>query len=98
MIKQVQRCLHRLDEIALKPNPLTEVDFLELLIESEKQQAEPGWKHRVKYLESAKEQAVMLKNLQAKDVVAKMEAEQDPRGKPRSVSWYSRFKYWVGSS
>lgn len=76
MIKQVQRCLHRLDEISLKPNPLAEGDFLELLIESEKQQAKPGWKHRVKYYESAKEQAVMLQCLQAKDVVANLEAEQ----------------------
>ena len=95
MIKQVQRCLHRLDEIALKPNPLTEVDFLDLLIESEKQQADPGWLHRVRYYESAKEQAVMLQHLQAEDVVADLDAEQD---NPQYTSWYARFKYWVGWS
>lgn len=33
---RVRESLHRLDEIALKPNPLTEVQYIELLIETEK--------------------------------------------------------------
>ena len=96
MIKQVQRCLGRLHKIALKPNPLTEVDFLDLLIESEKQQADPGWSHRVKYYESAKQQAVMLQRLQTKEVVAALDSEQESQEKPRHKSWYARFKYWLG--
>ena len=60
MIKQAQKSVRRLDEIALKPNPLTEVDYIEVLIESEKTGANPGWKQRVKYYEEAKRQAEML--------------------------------------
>ena len=56
-IRQVQRSLHRLDLIALKPNPLSEVEYIDLLIESEKQEAKAGWKERVQYLQAAKKQA-----------------------------------------
>ena len=50
----------RLDEIALKPNPLTQVEYLELLIESEKRECKPGWKQRLRYIEEAKSQAEIL--------------------------------------
>jgi hypothetical protein len=62
-IQQAQQSLKRLDEIALKPNPLTEVQYIELLIESEKQQTKSGWEERVKYLEEAKECARYLSNM-----------------------------------
>lgn len=60
MIKKAQQSLRRLDEIALKPNPLTQVEYLELLIESEKREAKAGWKQRIQYLEVAKSHAEML--------------------------------------
>ena len=59
-IKQAQKSIRRLDEIALKPNPLTEVGYIEMLIEPEKTSANVGWKERVKYFEEAKRQAEML--------------------------------------
>ena len=59
-IKRAQQCLRRLDEIALKPNPLTQVEYLELLIESEKREVKPGWKQRIQYLEAAKSHAEIL--------------------------------------
>ena len=36
-----------LDEIALKPNPLTQREYLKLLTEFEKSEAKPGWKKRI---------------------------------------------------
>lgn len=60
MIKRAQQSLRRLDEIALKPNPVTPVDYLELLIESEKMETKSGWKHRIQYLEAAKRHAEIL--------------------------------------
>lgn len=47
MIIKVQQSLQRLDEIALKPNPLTQIEYLELLTETEKNEAKKGWKQRV---------------------------------------------------
>ena len=90
MICRAQQCLRRLDEIALKPNPLTQVEYLELLIESEKQEAKPGWRQRVQYLEEAKRHAEVLSKV--KDVKA---AEKEIKEKARSGDkWYSRFKFW----
>ena len=60
MIKSAQQSLRRLDEIALKPNPLTQVEYLELLIESEKREAKPGFTQRIQYLEVAKSHAEIL--------------------------------------
>jgi hypothetical protein len=47
MIQQVQQSLSRLDRIALKPDPLTQEEHLELLIDSEKREKKPGWAQRV---------------------------------------------------
>ena len=90
MIVKAQQSLRRLDEIALKPNPLTQLQYLELLIESEKNEAKPGWQKRVQYYEEAKRQAKMLSKV--KDVKA---AEKKIKEKARSGDkWYSRFKFW----
>lgn len=91
MINQAQQSLYRLDEIALKPNPLTQVQYLELLIESEKNEAKPGWKQRVQYFEEAKRHAVILSKV--KDV---KKAQKMIQGNVSSgEGWYSRFKYWL---
>ena len=90
MIVRAQQSLRRLDEIALKPNPLTQIEYLELLIESEKYEAREGWKQRVHYYEEAKRQAEILAKV--KDIKA---AEKQIKGKASSGDkWYSRFKFW----
>lgn len=90
MIVQVQQSLQRLDEIALKPNPLTQIQYLELQIESEKNEAKPGWKQRVDYYEEAKRQAEMLAKF--KDVkVAETEIKEMASSGDK---WYSRFLFW----
>ena len=65
-IERAQQCLRRLDEIALKPNPLTQVEYLELLIESEKREAKPGWIQHIQYLEEAKRHAEILSKVKDK--------------------------------
>jgi hypothetical protein len=60
MIQEVQQCLHRLDEIALKPNPLTQIAYIDQLIVCEKREAKFGWDDRVKYYQSARDFAVAL--------------------------------------
>lgn len=54
MKNQIQQILCRLDEIALKPSPLMQWQYLERLIETEKREANPGWMQRVQYYEEAK--------------------------------------------
>ena len=57
MIGQVRQSTKRLGEIALKPNPLTEVEYIDLLIESEKQEAKPGYQARIKFFQDVRKRA-----------------------------------------
>ena len=60
MMGQVQRSIKRLEEIALKSNPLNEVEYIELLIATEIKSHQPGYENRVKYYEEAKKDAKLL--------------------------------------
>ncbi|XP_067033106.1 uncharacterized protein [Acropora muricata] len=62
-VAEMQRGLKKLSEIALKKDPLQQEDYLDLLIESEKSQAKPGWQDRVKSLQKTREEAVQINGL-----------------------------------
>jgi ABC-type multidrug transport system fused ATPase/permease subunit len=57
MIDRARQALERLDQIALKPNPLTIVDYIDIMIESETQEAKPGWMQRIEHLREARTKA-----------------------------------------
>lgn len=80
-IRRAQKSVRRLNEIALKPKPLTEAEYIELLIESEKRAASPGWAQRVKYYEVAKRHAQLLAKAKDED-----ESEKLVRRLSRQVS------------
>lgn len=60
MIVEARQCLLKLDEIALKPNPLTQEDYIQLLIQTERNEATEGWMDRIEYLQRVKKQAALL--------------------------------------
>ena len=62
-IEQVRRSVNRLQEIAFKPNYLTEVEYIDLLIETEKREAKPHWMDRVQALEGVRQQAEIVTKL-----------------------------------
>ena len=109
MIKKVQQSLRRLDEIALKPSQSSQVDYLEILIESEQREAKSGWKQRVKYLEVAKGHAETLSKVkdekESQNLIKKLSRDVDVQEEEKtrdameklSLSgdkWYSRSKFW----
>lgn len=59
-IQQVNKCLRRLDDIALKPDPVTDAQYIELLIESERQEAKLGFQQRITGLEIARDKAQLV--------------------------------------
>ena len=59
-ICQAQRILKRLDEIALRPNPLSEVEYIDLLIQSEEDQANSGYRKRIQCLQKVRKEAALL--------------------------------------
>ena len=105
IIKRVHGSLRHLDEIALKPNPVTQVEYLELLIESEKREAKPGWTQRIQYLEAVKSHAELLSKVKNEKESQKPESRDGDASEERKTNesleklstggdnFYSRFKW-----
>ena len=60
LLAKVQRSQRRLDQIALRPVPHSEVQYIEQLIQLEKQEARPGFEQNVRYYEEVMKQAHLL--------------------------------------
>ncbi|XP_067222592.1 uncharacterized protein [Chanodichthys erythropterus] len=60
LIERSQKCLERLEEIALKPNPLSTPDYIDLMIESEKQERKPGFIDRIRSLMDVRKKAEII--------------------------------------
>ncbi|XP_078535034.1 uncharacterized protein LOC144821689 [Lissotriton helveticus] len=60
LVGELSGCLQRLEEIALKPNPLSVPEYIDLLIVSEKEEAKPGYLERIQSLLATKETAVLI--------------------------------------
>ena len=67
-VRKVRKCLDRLGEIALKPSPLTDADYIGLLIQAEKNEQKPGFKKRIEYLSEVKEQAELMADLKDDEI------------------------------
>ena len=55
MVSEAKRSLECLQEIALKPNPLSETEYIDLLIKAENSEKSPGFTERIKAFEVIKE-------------------------------------------
>ena len=74
LIEKVTQSIKRLDDIALKPNPQTEIEYLDLLIQSEQTEAKSGWQRRVAQYQKIRQEAELIKKLPemtVKDVQSK---------------------------
>lgn len=60
MIRRAQRILKCLIEIALHPNTLSEVEYIDLLIQAEEQQGRQGHMERFRVLKDVRRQAELL--------------------------------------
>ena len=47
-------------EIAAKPDYMTDVDYIDLLIETEKGETSPGWQERIQHLQNQRDLAVKM--------------------------------------
>ncbi len=59
----IRTSIQRLQEIALKPNPLSTVEYIDILIRSEENEAFPGWQERVEQYRSVRKQVEYMKQL-----------------------------------
>lgn len=62
-IKEAQKCVDRLEEIALKPNPLSTKEYIDLMIESEKLQKKHNFQQRIAMLLKLKEEVAVMQGV-----------------------------------
>ena len=67
LIHCARECFNKLNMIALRPNPLTETDYLDMLILNEKQDGSIGYLQRIEMLENLKKKASLFKDLSNRD-------------------------------
>ncbi|XP_039592045.1 uncharacterized protein LOC120515261 isoform X2 [Polypterus senegalus] len=89
LITESHESIKRLDEIALRPNPLSSPEYIELLIQSEEQEAKPGWMERVKSLREVKEHAVIIANLSASKQKKHDDQEERKKDSGNNSGWFS---------
>ena len=56
-VETVANCIARLEEIALRPNPFSSVQYINLIIDQEKEDKRPGFEDRIVSLERLREVA-----------------------------------------
>lgn len=64
MMEEMKQCKSRLKEIALRPDPLTVVEHIELMIEAEETERQPGFRRRIRMLHEFKRMALVDKQIQ----------------------------------
>ncbi|XP_076104257.1 uncharacterized protein LOC143072961 isoform X2 [Mytilus galloprovincialis] len=64
-LTKVRKCINDLDKYALKPNPLSDIEYIDLLIHSEKSQLKFGWEDRVDLLLSFRKEAEVISQAKA---------------------------------
>ena len=69
MIQEARECKQRLNKIALKPEKLTEVDYIDLLILTEKNEKKYGYVERIKALEELKKAITLFSLSESEDTV-----------------------------
>merc|ERR1712048_981375 len=65
LISGVKDCLNKLNSIALRPNVLSQDDYIDKLIASEEAEKKPGYQNRVKALRGLKEKQEILNKVNA---------------------------------
>ncbi|XP_063003654.1 uncharacterized protein LOC134413401 [Elgaria multicarinata webbii] len=100
LIEESSHSIERLQEIALKPNPMATPEHIDLLIESEKQEATPGFQDRIKALEGVKEMAVIVNKIARGErlLPSEQKAAHKCKAKPsNSKKLFNYFTSWLPS-
>lgn len=90
-IHEARCCTERLNEIALKPHPLTDLEYINLLIESEKMDGKPGSSRRIEAYLKLKNQAEIMESFSSEKIVEEL------RNQDNKKKWW-KFWTWFRSS
>ncbi|XP_066565958.1 uncharacterized protein LOC136753604 [Amia ocellicauda] len=63
LVEESSERLSRLRQIALRPNPLTTTDYIDVLVEAEEKEAKPGFKKRIQSLKGMRKTAKIVQKV-----------------------------------
>ena len=93
MIRQAQQILRRLDEIALHPIPLSEIECIDLLIHTEEMDGGLGAAQRIKCLKTVREKAELMSTVKDDKIfehTALKQAEQLAKAEAEKVGSFKK--------
>ena len=105
-MRKVKSNLARLSEIALRPNPLTTTNYIDILMQSEEQTAAAGFEERIKCLKKVREQAELIEKIDTDitddDLLNKhkdkfeleLEPNSDSRHLPKKTARPKKMSWW----
>ncbi|XP_053553203.1 uncharacterized protein LOC128644712, partial [Bombina bombina] len=64
LIEKSSQSLKRLRDIALRPDPMKTTEYIDLMIESEKQETKPGYQERIKSLSDVRDTAKIIEKIE----------------------------------
>lgn len=67
MVHEVRCNINKLNDIALRPNPLSDKDYIDLLIENEKNERKYGWEQRIRLFYKLREEAELVEQMHQQD-------------------------------
>ena len=73
----VTRCIKRLDEIALRPNPFSTPQYIDLIIDAEQQEKRLGFKERTESLKKLRQMAVIMSKVRNKESLLANDRKDD---------------------
>ncbi|XP_068196037.1 uncharacterized protein [Antennarius striatus] len=98
LMEQSANCITRLQEIALRPNPLTTPEYIDMLIEGEKAEAKPGHKARIQSLELMKDRAKIISKVAKRDKLTKTDEElfEERQERTEKKGFFKRVTSFLG--
>ena len=84
----LSRCIARLKEIALRPNPLSTPEYIDLLIEGERSEAKEGYLARIQSLENIKGNAQIIAKVSKGELLTRPEEEYVEGRKQREIKGF----------
>ena len=96
LLEQARNCFDILQQTSLKSDPLGQVDYVQVMIESEKHQVNEGWRNRIHYLTKTMNEAVLIQVIVASgsniDKQIKQEKEKKKPGWQQIVAKLEQIK------
>ncbi|XP_039978994.1 uncharacterized protein LOC120787418 [Xiphias gladius] len=98
LMDQSAHCITRLQEIALRPNPLTAPEYIDMLIEGERSEAKEGYQARIQSLEAVRDRAKIISKVAKRDKLKKTEEElsEERQEMKEKKSLFKKFINFLG--